>query len=92
MRKRCGNVIFFIQVSLDELDGIQQELEAALSAVVVRQELCRSTMTSSTFFSSSFQVRKRELRQESDVVQNIEKYRGRKQKVFLLIGCSWILF
>ena len=86
MRKRCGNVIFFIQVSLDELDGIQQELEAALSAVVVRQELCRSTMT------SSFQVRKRELRQESDVVQNIEKYRGRKQKVFLLIGCSWILF
>ena len=37
MRKRCGNVIFFIQVSLDELDGIQQELEAALSAVVVRQ-------------------------------------------------------
>ena len=86
MRKRYGNVIFFIQVSLDELDGIQQELEAALSAVVVRQELCRSTMT------SSFQVRKRELRQESDVVQNIEKYRGRKQKVFLLIGCSWILF
>ena len=86
MRKRCGNVIFFIQVSLDELDGIQQELEAALSAVVVRRELCRSTMT------SSFQVRKRELRQESDVVQNIEKYRGRKQKVFLLIGCSWILF
>ena len=86
MRKRCGNVIFFIQVSLDELDGIQQELEAALSAVVVRHELCRSTMT------SSFQVRKRELRQESDVVQNIEKYRGRKQKVFLLIGCSWILF
>ena len=86
MRKRCGNEIFFIQVSLDELDGIQQELEAALSAVVVRQELCRSTMT------SSFQVRKRELRQESDVVQNIEKYRGRKQKVFLLIGCSWILF
>ena len=50
MRKRCGNVIFFIQVSLDELDGIQQELEAALSAVVVRQEMCRSTMTSSTFF------------------------------------------
>ena len=50
MRKRCGNVIFFIQVSLDELDGIQQELEAALSAVVVRQELCRSTMTSSTLF------------------------------------------
>ena len=86
MRKRCGKEIFFIQVSLDELDGIQQELEAALSAVVVRQELCRSTMT------SSFQVRKRELRQESDVVQNIEKYRGRKQKVFLLIGCSWILF
>ena len=71
---------------MDELDGIQQELEAALSAVVVRQEMCRSTMT------SSFQVRKRELRQESDVVQNIEKYRGRKQKVFLLIGCSWILF
>ena len=92
MRKRCGNVIFFIQVSLDELDGIQQELEAALSAVVVRQELCRSTMTSSTLFFFSFQVRKRELRQESDVVQNIEKYRGRKQKVFLLIGCSWILF
>ena len=50
MRKRCGNVIFFIQVSLDELDGIQQELEAALSAVVVRQELCRSTMTNSTLF------------------------------------------
>ena len=87
MRKRCGKEIFFIQVSLDELDGIQQELEAALSAVVVRQEMCRSTMTSSTFFFS-FQVRKRELRQESDVVQNIEKYRGRKQKVFLLIGCS----
>ena len=50
MRKRCGNVIFFIQVSLDELDGIQQELEAALSAVVVRQELCRSTITSPTLF------------------------------------------
>ncbi len=50
MIKRCGNVIFFIQVSLDELDGIQQELEAALSAVVVRQELCRSTMTLSTLF------------------------------------------
>ena len=92
MIKRCGNVIFFIQVSLDELDGIQQELEAALSAVVVRHELCRSTMTSSTLVFFSFQVRKRELRQESDVVQNIEKYRGRKQKVFLLMGCSWILF
>ena len=55
MRKRCGNVIFFIQVSLDELDGIQQELEAALSAVVVRQELCRSTITSSTLFFYSGQ-------------------------------------
>ena len=27
------------QVSLDELDGLQQELEAALSAVVVRTKL-----------------------------------------------------
>ena len=28
-----------LQVSLDELDGLQQELEAALSAVVVRTKL-----------------------------------------------------
>jgi len=55
------------EVSLDELDGLQQELEAALSAVVVR---------------------KRELRQESDVVQNIEKYRGRKQKG-TASPCGW---
>lgn len=47
------------EVSLDELDSIQQELESLLSTVVVR---------------------KREIRQEADVLQNIEKYRGRKQK------------
>ena len=87
MRKRCGKEIFFIQVSLDELDGIQQELEAALSAVVVRRTVQKHNDKFHIVFFS-FQVRKRELRQESDVVQNIEKYRGRKQKVFLLIGCS----
>jgi len=47
------------EVNLEELDGLQQELEALLSTVVVR---------------------KREIRQEADVLQNIEKYRGRKQK------------
>ena len=33
------NLITVPQVSLDELDGLQQELEAALSAVVVRTQL-----------------------------------------------------
>jgi len=55
------------EVSLEELDGLQQELEAALSAVVVR---------------------KRELRQDSDVLQNLEKYRGRKQKG-TASPCGW---
>jgi len=47
------------EVGLEELDGLQQELEALLSTVVVR---------------------KRELRQEAEVLQNLDKYRGRKQK------------
>merc|ERR1719319_53929 len=47
------------EVSLEDLDGLQQELESLLSTVVVR---------------------KREVRQESEVLQNLEKYKGRKQK------------
>ena len=36
---RGKNLSTVPQVSLDELDGLQQELEAALSAVVVRTQL-----------------------------------------------------
>ena len=36
---RGKNLSTVPQVSLDELDGLQQELEAALSAVVVRSQL-----------------------------------------------------
>merc|ERR1719350_231867 len=47
------------EVSLEDLDGLQQELESLLSTVVVR---------------------KREVRQEAEVLQNLEKYKGRKHK------------
>merc|ERR1719350_2577712 len=47
------------EVSLEDLDGLQQELESLLSTGVVR---------------------KREVRQEAEVLQNLEKYKGRKHK------------
>ena len=52
-------------LGLEDLDGLQLELEAMLSNVVVR---------------------KRHLKEEMDILSNLDKYRGKNKKVIFMYG------